>query len=698
MKYNSNKFTFLKYLIVFYIIIAQPHRSIAQIELKGSVDKLHLKKGNYFITKKLFVFDSLIVDPGVKIFFHDNTSITINGHASFNGNISERIILAGIDSLNSEGLIIKGNIYKNINFGFVHFENLKSPINFLNDWYRPKVEIQNCEFIKNSNSSFYLINILNPVLNDDFSYNKSKIIIKENLFAENKAAIYLEDFQSPGLTIELLNNIFCENVIMGSSYYNYNTNIIFGRFDKHEEKEESIIRDNAFVNNYLINEETDSLCQSNNIGIYGSADSLVIYGNYFEDKNSIYDNLINYNSPRIVNKNDGDKLINNPPFIKKINFVSEDINKKFNNIKRVNTITFETNKPINTQNMKILIHIFSNKNSSKNTLSVKYRISNLELNKYKVEINSDSLAENSIFYYSISNLEGINKEYIPEIKINYIAFKINFKNTIKEKREETLGVSTKTKNTFPPERIMKRHYEIGILTGFAIYNGTISNSSILKNDINSSFGIVFKTILNKKYSLNINFQSFTLSGSDLNSEDTFKIKRSMNFKSPTLSTSIIINRDFNNNLTFKKNKLIPSIGIGMELIKFNPMSKYNGIWYDLQPLGTAGQYLPNSKIKPYPLFTFGSVISAEINFLKNEKISVSANLSYHFTFTQYLDDVGPDIYPNISDLINLGGSNNSALVYFSNPSGFNRTNQIRSGTINSNDNFVSLNFKLAKIF
>jgi hypothetical protein len=319
--------------------------------------------------------------------------------------------------------------------------------------------------------------------------------------------------------------------------------------------------------------------------------------------------------------------------------------------------------------------------------------------KFKVVFNQDSLFKQNIGYLSFTQLKGLDNEYVPETMVGYADFLRKA-----HKRRETFmkeaKVDTLKKQPLKIKEInIKRRFEVGLMTGYAIYHGTISNRSLLKNDVNSSFGLQFKYIINKKYSASISVQSFTLTGSDMNSSDTFKLNRGMSFKSPVISAGLQLFRDFNNNYTFHKNKIIPSIGIGIEYLKFNPMGQFLGKWYDLQALGTGGQTLPGAKNAPYALSTLGSVISGELNFFKSKSLVIGANFSYHFTFTNYLDDVGPDIYPSVSEIEKAGGPNVAPLIYFSNPSGLlHGAKRLRSGSYDGYDNYASFHIRIAKVF
>jgi hypothetical protein len=691
--------TFLIVILLLFVVTVK--LSAQNNKLEGSVKSLHLVKGNYQLVGKLYVSDSLVVEPGVTIKFEDNTNITISGFASFKGNSSDKINLIGVDSLFAEGIVIKGQSETKLLFDHVHFEKLITPINLSNDWYRPFVDIQHCEFVKNTTSNTTLLNVLNPFVPADLNIKTAKITISENVFAHNLSPIYFEDFHSAGLNISLINNTFSENYIRGNGFYSYYANVLYGRLDKSIAEGKAIIENNAFVNNYLYDLDSDTLVQASNMGIYGSSDSLIIANNYLDELSGVYDNRLNYDSPRIINNIRDLNLNSNPPFIKNIYNENQSLIKSdFTVAAGLRSLILESNREINFDQLKVVFHY---KPASDKVAMVDSTLkvigSMVDKTKFKVVFNQDSLFKQNLGYISFTQLKGLQNEYVPETMVGYGIF---LKKT--HKRRETFLKQTNSDTLKKPSKLVqeikiKRRFEVGLLTGYAVYHGTISSSSILKNDLNTSFGLQFKYIINRKYSASISVQSFTLTGSDLNSSDTFKLKRGMSFKSPVLSAGIQLFRDFGNNRTYHKNKIIPSLGVGLEYIKFNPMGQFLGKWYDLQTLGTGGQNLPGAKNSPYPLTTLGSVISGELNFFKSKSIVIGANFSYHFTYTNYLDDVGPDIYPSISAIEKAGGTDAAPSIYFSNPSGLlHGAKQLRSGSYDGFDNYASFHIRIAKVF
>jgi hypothetical protein len=182
----------------------------------------------------------------------------------------------------------------------------------------------------------------------------------------------------------------------------------------------------------------------------------------------------------------------------------------------------------------------------------------------------------------------------------------------------------------------------------------------------------------------------------MRSNDTAKIARGMSFKTPVMGAIISFHYSLKNNLVYgSKTRLIPEISIGAEYIKFNPQGLYKGTWYDLQPLGTAGQTISGSTLKPYTLSSIGVPVSISARLILNKHTVFSFFGQYHFLMTDYLDDIGSDLYVSPTQIQSSNPAYPEAAIYFSNPS--NRTlksGQLRSAIGDANDGFLSLGVNL----
>ena len=109
------------------------------------------------------------------------------------------------------------------------------------------------------------------------------------------------------------------------------------------------------------------------------------------------------------------------------------------------------------------------------------------------------------------------------------------------------------------------------------------------------------------------------------------------------------------------------MGAGIDLFSFNPSGVYKGTTYNLHSLGTGGQ-LVDSSAKPYSLMALALYFTVEMKYYFNAKTSIGFHASYHFSKSDYLDDVGSNVYPDPTKLLAKNpGLLGQAAVYFSNP-------------------------------
>lgn len=114
----------------------------------------------------------------------------------------------------------------------------------------------------------------------------------------------------------------------------------------------------------------------------------------------------------------------------------------------------------------------------------------------------------------------------------------------------------------------------------------------------------------------------------------------------------------------KRNLVSPYVFAGFAYFQFNPKRNLNGKTYELQKVGTEGQYLPGPYAKPYKLQQFS--IPAGVGFMLKitDHLDVGAEIGFRKTFTDYLDDVSTK-YPDKQQLLAAQGPE---AVYLSDPS------------------------------
>ena len=322
--------------------------------------------------------------------------------------------------------------------------------------------------------------------------------------------------------------------------------------------------------------------------------------------------------------------------------------------------------------------------------------------EYKFTITTNILDAKKNGFYNLTKITDNNGEYVPEVKFGFIAYsnelrrRVQLAETLKnliviDSIKKPITPTDSIKNVFQKiETPFKSRLEAGVLTGGSIFLGTISKKGSLSgNNKNMLLGLHVNYILYSNISVGLSIESFKLSNADTKSNNNEQLARGMSFSTSMLSISPSINYDFvDNRLYSKAKKIKPSIGLGLDIVSFNPTGIYNGTKYNLQPLGTGGQYSDSTK-KPYSKLTLGYFLNFKVKYQIDRFNSVGLHMSYHVSMSKYLDDVGPDAYPSITSLLKSNITNKDAAIYFSNPTSRNVVGQYRNSPDGANDSYFN---------
>ena len=670
----------------------------SQDTLSGIYDKLKIEKGFYIIEENTTVKESLIIESGANIEIRNNSALIIEGEFKCIG-LNEKIKFFGENENEGSGIIIKSIANNNsIIIENVIFSNLGLPLFFDYGWKRAKILIQNNIFSKNTGKSA-IIQILSPPF--DFNDSNEAIIfeLSHNLFYGNKAPIYFEDFTNAQIKYIVSENAFIENSLFGNINYSLSSNMIYGRADN--DNNNYLIEKNSFINNYLFDSKSDTIIQRANFGIYGSKEDFSLKNNFFDQLStdsinlSIHDQKENYTSP----------LVEISPFLKvplretytHVYEIKNESNEKISDTLKLNDefsgFIIKSNNKINLDNLKLKLFYFSDTGKVSNSL-LNFDTENLSDNEYKINI----ISKLSIGEYKYIEFFDIRDELNNDIGNYRIGYQIFLKNIyIHElKSKESLIEKNnfeRNENIISPKMFFekidmtfKERLEGVFLSGGTIFKGSVSNSNVFSNDLNAQIALQLGYVLFRNLSSSISISSFKLSNSDLNSSNNDQLERGFSFSTNIFSLSPEINYDFFDNRVFSKfTRFRPSIGFGIDIISFNPKGVYKNEEFDLQPLGTGGQLLTEGG-KPYPLLTTGYFLSGKFKYQWSRLNSVGFYFSFHNTFSDYIDDVGPDVYPDSKILLNEFGAE---AAYFSNPTGNIKSGAIRSFPNDGSDSFLS---------
>lgn len=197
-----------------------------------------------------------------------------------------------------------------------------------------------------------------------------------------------------------------------------------------------------------------------------------------------------------------------------------------------------------------------------------------------------------------------------------------------------------------------QNHELGISLGVSNYLGDLAwkgDIPIISETNPSAFrpagGIYYRNNFTDFTSFRTSFSLGGLYANDAETNnDPARINRNLHFRSIVADLSVMLEWNI---LPYRigdsKKMFTPFIGVGITGFYFNPQAELNGRWIDLQPLGTEGQGLIEGKER-YSLFQYA--IPGVFGFKANisNRIALSIEFQYKYTFTDYLDDVSSKNY------------------------------------------------------
>jgi hypothetical protein len=188
-------------------------------------------------------------------------------------------------------------------------------------------------------------------------------------------------------------------------------------------------------------------------------------------------------------------------------------------------------------------------------------------------------------------------------------------------------------------------WEAGGWIGTSSYFGDLNPNYDLSNP-EMAGGIILRYNFNKRLALKLGGNYGSIVGNDAFSDDVFQRNRNLSFRSDIMEGNM--NFEFNF-MTYehgsKRDRFTPYAALGVSLFKFNPEAQLNGQWYELQPLGTEGQFRGEEYNLTQVALNYEFGLKVDLSF----DWSINVFVSSLRLFTDYLDDVST-IYPDKGDL------------------------------------------------
>ena len=191
---------------------------------------------------------------------------------------------------------------------------------------------------------------------------------------------------------------------------------------------------------------------------------------------------------------------------------------------------------------------------------------------------------------------------------------------------------------------LQAQFEVGVLAGLSNYTGDISNQRawFSAGDFNAALGAFGRYTFNPWLAARLGFNYTTLSAADNKTNDGNRLTRNLSFRSRLYELNLIAEFNILGYQPYNlKRPWSPYLFAGVAGYYFNPQAQLDGVYYDLQPLGTEGPGLEGFD-EPYQLTQLSFPMGGGIKFALNDQWNIACELGARKTLTDYVDDVSTD--------------------------------------------------------
>lgn len=244
--------------------------------------------------------------------------------------------------------------------------------------------------------------------------------------------------------------------------------------------------------------------------------------------------------------------------------------------------------------------------------------------------------------------------------------------------------------------------EVGFGLGTAAYFGDLNTHSSFRA-VKPVAGIFYRYFFNTYLGASLHVHFGQLGFSDTYNQDSVQHVRNLSFDTEFWDFSLQGDLNF---FRFEPGSLhyrfTPFFTLGIGALHFNPYTYYQDEKYYLQPLGTEGQ---GSKLYPdrkrYALWALQIPIGVGLKYNLNRSWNISCVATYHYTTTDYLDDVsttyaGPGAFPaGVNGKATLSSILQDRSGYYGPPIG--QAGRQR-GNPQNNDQYIGIEISIAYLF
>ena len=202
------------------------------------------------------------------------------------------------------------------------------------------------------------------------------------------------------------------------------------------------------------------------------------------------------------------------------------------------------------------------------------------------------------------------------------------------------------------QKLHAQSTELGIMAGTSLYSGDLSPKEfgLYVGEVSPAFGFFGRFNVSQTFAFRLGVSLGKVSADDANHN---RADRGLNFRSNITEFALTGELNLFKLVNYQDRGVMPYLFGGVALFHFNPETKFDGDYIELQPLGTEGQGLPGYDA-PYQLTQLALPLGLGVKFMLNETITLGLEFGGRKLFTDYLDDVS-DMQVNYFELLEGNG-------------------------------------------
>lgn len=180
--------------------------------------------------------------------------------------------------------------------------------------------------------------------------------------------------------------------------------------------------------------------------------------------------------------------------------------------------------------------------------------------------------------------------------------------------------------------------EIGLNFGTSYYIGDLNPSKHFGTRLQPGAGLTYRENIDRRISIKGSFVYNRVEAYDADSDDPWQQNRNLHFRNDFMEGSVMVEINFWDYQIGTDDKFTPYLTGGLAYYSMEPQAEYNGVWYDLQPLGTEGQGTTEGG-QYYTSGGFALPFGAGFKLNVAQVMGISLEWSIRKTWTDHFDDV-----------------------------------------------------------